>query len=643
MKTMRLKNRYCPWMNRDIINLMYKRDYLHKKAVRSKCLNIWNLYKSTRNRVTSMIRIAKRHLFENELCNVSNSKQFWKKINVITGKNVVDAVPKTITSHEFNDYFAGIGHSVVNDDIRRGTNQPLVWKNPPCVHKFKFKHCCISDGCDSSVDVLGFDLKLLAFSCETIAPIITKIVNASFLCSKLPHDWKFSRVTPVYKGKGSRDDLNNYRPISVITHVAKIAEKVVQKQLLHYLLSNDLIVADQSAYRPQHNTQTALHRVVDSWIDNVCDGLLTGVCFLDIRKCFDTINHELLKEKLSYYGVTGAEYGWFSDYLNNRCQVVFHNQELSNKNDVTIGVPQGSVLGPTLFMLFINDISQSSNVGVCNLYADDTIVYCQGNSVNEVQEKLQVCVSQLNGWYKNNKLSVNTSKSEVMVITSKRKIIADDLDNEIDGVILNYVECANYLGMKIDCHLSWNEYVNKLCANVAAKLGKLRRLKDIISSQILYKIYITAVQPCIDYAISVWGQTNEYNIYKIQRLQNFAARLITNNFDYVNCRGIELVKMLKWMNVKERCQYFTINLMFKCIHGLAPSYLANNVTMKFDVNGINTRSHPMDVYIPYVSSQLGERSFQYIGAKLWNMLPSSLKDVYDFNDFKFKLRNFILN
>ena len=206
----------------------------------------------------------------------------------------------------------------------------------------------------------------------------------------MPCDWKFSKVTPVYKGKGSKADMNNYRPISVICHVAKLVEKVVQRQLLHYLLSNDLISVDQSAYRPMHNTQTALHRVVDSWIDNVCDGLITGVCLLDIRKCFDTIDHDLLKQKLGYYGVKDIEYQWFSDYLNNRSQVVFHNKTLSNKNDMTIGVPQGSVLGPILFMLFVNDISQNSNVGTCNLYADDTIVYCQGDSVDDVKENYKV-------------------------------------------------------------------------------------------------------------------------------------------------------------------------------------------------------------------------------------------------------------
>jgi len=295
-----------------------------------------------------------------------------------------------------------------------------------------------------------------------------------------------------------------------------------------------------------------------------------------------------------------------------------------------------------LFTLFVNDISQNSGTGVCNLYADDTIVYCQGNSVQEVEAKLQSCVSHLSDWYINNKLSVNTSKSEVMLISSRRRYISDDLDITIDGHELKYVQCANYLGMKIDCHLSWDDYVDKLCSNIASKLNQLRRLKNIVSSDVLNKIYSTAIQPCIDYGISVWGQTSDYNVIKIQRLQNYAARIVTNNFDYVNCRSEAIIRNLRWMNVKQRCRYFTLTLMFKCIHGLAPSYLVDNVVMNFDVNGMTTRTHAMNVYVPSVSSQFAKRSFQYCGAILWNDLPGFLKDLNDYNGFKFYLKKHIL-
>ena len=252
----------------------------------------------------------------------------------------------------------------------------------------------------------------------------------------VPSDWKYAKVTPIYKGKGEKDFEGNYRPISVIGHIAKIMEKQVQKQLLSYLILNDLITVDQSAYRPHHNTQTALHRVIDTWIDGICDGLITGVCFLDIQKCFDSIDHELLKSKLHHYGIQNNELLWFSDYLSNRSQVVSYGEKVSDINYLDIGVPQGSVLGPILFTVFINDITQNVANGVCNLYADDTVVFYQGHTCEEVNSALQECIINLSEWYKDNNLTLNAAKSEVMFISSQRKYIADSLCVYLDGNFL---------------------------------------------------------------------------------------------------------------------------------------------------------------------------------------------------------------
>ena len=145
--------------------------------------------------------------------------------------------------------------------------------------------------------------------------------------------------------------------------------------------------------------------------------------------------------------------------------------------------------------------------------------------------------------------------------------------------------------MRIDKHINWNMYVNKLCSDVSLKLKQLRRLVGFVSPDLLAKVYHSTVQPCI-------AQTTDQNIGRIQRLQNQAARVISNNFDFINCRGLDIVKLLKWMNIRQRCTYFTIVLMFKCIHGLCPNYLCDSITMQFDVSGLSTRSHPMNVYVP---------------------------------------------
>ena len=237
----------------------------------------------------------------------------------------------------------------------------------------------------SNNDVLGFDSKLLFLGAEIIAPILTKFYNASLTNKIVISDWKVSKVTPMYKGKGNKEEAGNYRPISLIGHIMKIFEKKNKTQLMIYLEINDLITIDQSAYRQQHNTQTALHQ-----------------CAFDITTCFDTINHSILLKKMEYYGLQSENIKWFKSYLNEREQMVSCHNTQSGKSTISIGVPQGSVLGPLLFLIYVNDINRHVYSGACNLYAEDTLVYYSGSTMSELKYNIQQCVSDIHEWYDQN-------------------------------------------------------------------------------------------------------------------------------------------------------------------------------------------------------------------------------------------------
>lgn len=494
--------------------------------------------------------------------------------------------------------------------------------------------------------ILGFDSKLLKIAVHDICKSLTCLFNLLIKLGEIPKDWKLARITPIYKGSGSRFEENNYRPISVICHISKILEREIHGQFMSYLIQHNFVSIDQSAYMKYHSTHTCLHKVVDDWLENIDEGLITGLCLLDIRKCFDTIDHTLLLEKLNRYGVKGVELHWFKSYLNNRSQKVVCNNETSNTLDTDIGVPQGSILGPILFLVFINDLSQNIKSGQCNLYADDTLLYTSSKTIAEVADSLQKCLNEALIWYENNNLCLNADKSKVMIISSNRNREASSLTSlnlDLDGIPLQTTNSAKYLGIFIDNHLTWERQFSHICQLLGAKISRLRRLRKSVPSHILNTICRTCLFPTFDYVCSVWGNAKVQHKRKVQRLQNYAARIVTNNFDYVNTRGEDLVRGLKWQTFNDRVNYFTALLMFKCIHGLAPHYLSDHIVMACEAHDKHTRlTNSFDVVVPSTQTSIYQQSFMYNGAKTWNNLPEIVKESPNVSIFKYRYKKHVL-
>ena len=230
-----------------------------------------------------------------------------------------------------------------------------------------------------------------------------------------------------------------------------------------------------------------------------------------------------------------------------------------------------------------------------------------------------------------------------MLVRSRHQNVNDDLSISIGNTKLKCVESMNYLGLEIEQHLLWNKYIDKLCKKLAFKISRLSRLSKSTPKNIMIKIYNSVIQPCLDYSISVWGCTSNFNLDRVQRLQNYAARIIENNFDYINTRGINLVKNLGWMNVRQRLFYFEILLIFKSVHGLAPDYLLNNVIMEIEINTRMTRKHDMNLYLPFPECQFQKDMLFYRGAKNWNALPGYVKDCHELEKFKRILKYHVKN
>jgi hypothetical protein len=316
---------------------------------------------------------------------------------------------------------------------------------------------------------------------------------------------------------------------------------------------------------------------------------------------------------------------------------------MSNEAVINIGVPQGSVLGPLLFNIFVNDISQHVYTGVANLYADDTLIYTTGTNVQEVTNNLPKCIDNVMLWYNKNNIVINVEKSTCMLVSSKffANKNKESLKIKINDTYLKETKCIKYLGVDIDNVLNWDQQINNLSRKLCIKISQFQRMSKLLSKEVLLMIYNSAIQPCFDYGVTIWGTTNDLNLSKLQRLQNFVARIIQNNFDYINVRGIDLVKSIGWMSVKDRFKYFQHLLLFKSVHGKAPDYLCNNIVFNIEINKYETRNHPLDLYTDIPKNEISKKKLFYRGVIDWNKLPNVIKDTSNTDTFKKMLKLYL--
>ena len=531
----RLKARKNPWITPDIVKMMYERDHLHAKAIKYDDPILMNNYRKLRNRITSEIEKKKFEHFSdmNNECK-HNPRKIWEELkSVLPDKINFKSIPKNLNADTFNKYFVEAPQNL-NSKFSKEPGD-LYWKGPESIHAFRFKKIIVDDVTKylsklpdkSGGDVLGFDRKLLRASAPYISETLCCIINKS-LASGCFYDWKFAKVTPVYKQAGDINMPGNYRLIPVIGHIAKMIESLIGVQMIDYLEEYNFIILDQSAYLKRHSTITSLHRVIDDWLESMNDEMLIGAVFYDISKCFDSINHSLLLRKMSKYGFCGIEQTWFNSYLNSRKQKVNLNGQQSSFLLITDGVPQGSVLGPLLFMLFVNDISNfTTDDCSLNLFADDSISYVAAHNIGELQMKLQKCVDGISQWYFKNRLTVNANKCKMMILgTSARLKLAsiNDFNVMYEGNPLDLVEKTKNLGLHLSSDLNWDTHIMELCKNLNYYLHLLRRLKRVLPKDLLMTVYKAYFQSKLvsEWVIEFYGLSrtadSEVHIVHISRV-----------------------------------------------------------------------------------------------------------------------------
>ena len=598
--------------------------------------------------VTGVIRNAKKTYYSNEISNKrGNSKDMWSILKSILPSNKTTQ-SYSISSSDFNKYFTNIG----NDLTKEFTNEPFSDTDLYADSIFEFNeinvnfvlHELLHLPLKSSHDILTIDCKLLRLSSPIIAPLLAHIFNLSLAQGILPVDLKTALVTPIFKNKGSKDYPGNFRPISVIPTIAKIMEKAVKIQIVNYFTENNFFCKQQSAYLKFHSTSTALHDLVDNWLSNIENGNINITVYLDLTKGFDIVSHEILFSKLAKYGIINTALEWFSSYLSDRTQRVKCNNDISSSLPVSMGVPQGTILGPILFLILVNDFPNCIKNGKCIMYADDTTILCSAKDEIDLKRKINDCMDEALKWFKKNRLLVNINKSNFMIISSKRKVDEiSDINVDVNDYCLNKCDETKLLGVMIDSYLSWQPHVEYLYSKIVPKIGLLHRLRQTVTSDILNIIYLSIIQAYFDYCITIWGSCSKTLLCSVQKLQNKAARAVTGNFDF-NSSVSDMIKQLGWMNITKRFNYFMLILIYKCLNGQAPSNLSDKLCFVNDTHCYITRSVMNEnLAVPFSKGALFHRSFSYNGPKLWNDLPRDIRRNKSIFSFKKQLKEYLMS
>ena len=478
----------------------------------------------------------------------------------------------------------------------------------------------------------GISVRFVKDGWPAISVLITHIINVSIDTGVIPEQLKLARVVPLYK-KGSKREACNYRPISALCTISKVLEKVIYNQLNDYFIRHKLLFELQSGFRSSYSTDTCLINLCDYIRIERDKGNYTGMVLLDLQKAFDTVNHEILLSKLSAIGADEGALKWFRSYLSGRSQVTDVDGTLSTKKPIACGVPQGSILGPLLFILYVNDMCTAVSCKLI-IYADDSVLLVSGKSILWIEETLHNELDSVREWLTANKLSLHLGKTESILFSTKRKLCKTNQFNVIcNGTLIDSKSNVTYLGLMLDQTLSGELIAQNIINKCSRKLRFLYRntkhFNLITKKQLIYAL----IQCHFDYTCSAWysGISKKMKC-KLQCAQNKVIRYTLNTSPMKHIGAYEFI-LVGILPVDYRVEQLKLGHMFNIMNESAPSYLMENVHLVQSQHSYSTRISELSFAIPRVCTA-GKCSFLYTSILHWNGLPVDIKNIHSKSRFK---------
>ena len=461
---------------------------------------------------------------------------------------------------------------------------------------------------------------------EQLSKPLSELFQHSITTGDVPHQWKKATVAPVFK-KGDRNSAANYRPVSLTAVCCKLCEHIIAKSIVEHLEKNNLLTDTQHGFRKKRSCESQLILFVDELARSMCEGNQIDIAVMDFSKAFDVVPHKRLLSKLDFYGIRDKTLLWIESFLSDRTQQVVVEGEFSETAPVTSGVPQGSVLGPILFLVFINDMPECVK-SRCRLFADDSIIYRSVNNDNDAAD-LQNDLNALHKWESDWGMSFNPSKCHILHVTRKKKRLNHTY--HLKGSALESVSDATYLGVEISDNLSWHKQCNKVAAKGNKTLGFIKRNIRSPFRSTKEHAYRALVRPTVEYASAVWSPYQSELKYNIERVQRRAARFTARKYGYKDS-VTDMLKDLSWETLEQRRLKARVVMSYRIVHGLVMI-----PDEQFIPTSVCTRGHNLKFHQIFARTNYYMYTFFPSVIPLWNSLPDNVASARNLEDFKEKL------
>lgn len=649
-----------PWITQGIINSINQRDLMKKKLIKEYSAENDIKYKTHRNILNKTIKFAKINYYKVKLNESKNDyKKIWNIMNEVTNsqkKNSTNQFKITnngnIITDEgrigniFNDFFSNIGRNIQNDIKKDNNYIEKIKLNPHSLFLSPVRNneLVLHIGSLKNNSAPGEDkitTNLIKNIHNHILEPLKHIINLSFTYFTIPLDWKKSIVTPIYK-TGSHDNVANYRPISVINNFAKLFEKCLKTRIMDFLESNNILYKKQYGFRNKKSTEDAVFDLINNININLKNKKKSLAVFMDLSRAFDTVSHSILFDRLERVGIRDGPLILLKNYLFNRTQSIKINTEISDPKPIETGVPQGTVLGPVLFLVYINDIGGIlENCDIVS-YADDTALLFTGNAWSEVYDRAELGLSAVHGWLKNSLLSLNYTKTYFMTFSATQANqpnineigIHDNMCMDRGGcncVKISKITKIKYLGVILDQHLKWEEHIAFLNKKIRNIFYKFFQLREILNEKLLLILYNALIESNLRYCIIIWGCAYNNTLKKLSVTQNAVLKIMFRKPYRFSTE--KLYTDYNVLSVRNLYAHSTLNYIIKISHPI------NNI-----LNVYTTRSTlQQNIDIPFMPDNVTQRFITYYGPVMFNSLPADIKS-YSNNPkkFKFQTKQFLL-